>query len=244
MAIGLENYPNLDTSDLANFPAGKIKDNDGSGNGTPVNALVYGDIHQFFFALLTIAGIAASGVPEGAVNGYQYLQALTTYIRATFATESARGTAEIATQAETNTGSDDTRIVTPAKLHGYLGAWVLQSDIADVIANGGTGITVTGSSIKYKIIGKTMHVLYRATITNTTAPNEFEILIPAGKTYNGGINISAGGGIVFDGSTYKHSRIELQTTATTKIKVNLLAGDTLTNATTTTISGQITFEIA
>jgi hypothetical protein len=42
--------------------------------------------------------------------------ALTAYVRATFATESERGTAEIATQAETNTGTDDARFVTPLKL--------------------------------------------------------------------------------------------------------------------------------
>lgn len=36
------------------------------------------------------------------------------------ATESARGTAEVATQAETNAGADDAKIVTPLKLAQYL----------------------------------------------------------------------------------------------------------------------------
>ena len=32
----------------ANYPYGRIKDNTGAGDGTPVNEFVYGDIHQFF----------------------------------------------------------------------------------------------------------------------------------------------------------------------------------------------------
>ena len=40
--------PNIDGSDLTNYPDKRIRNNDGSGNGTPVNEQVYGDIHEFF----------------------------------------------------------------------------------------------------------------------------------------------------------------------------------------------------
>lgn len=55
-------------------------------------------------------------------------------IAAFSATEAQVGVAEIATQAETDAGTDDTRIVTPLKLAGSLGA-VPQTD--GVAANGG-----------------------------------------------------------------------------------------------------------
>ena len=75
MAVGIENYTNIDTTDPTKYPEGQIRNNNGSGNGTPVNTETYGDLHQFFAALLRIAGIAASGTPENATNGYQYLLA-------------------------------------------------------------------------------------------------------------------------------------------------------------------------
>lgn len=123
-------------------------------------------------------------------------------------------------------------------------AWTLRSDVTDVTVSGGSGITVTSSDIKYKIVGKTMHVIYRAVITNTTAPTSFEILIPESKTYNGGISVSLGGGMVLDGSTFKQSRIVLVTGTNTKIAVVLINSETLTNTNTTIITGQLTFEIA
>lgn len=116
MAIGLENYPNIDVSDPAKYPSGAIKDNPGDNTGTPVNKLVYNDMHQFFFALLLQAGIAATGNPENAVDGYQYIEALVAKIRATIATDTQKGTVELATQTEVDTGTDIARSLTPATL--------------------------------------------------------------------------------------------------------------------------------
>lgn len=76
MAIGIENYPNLDTTDPANFPHGAIKDNPGDDTGTPVNRLTTNDIHQFFAKMLANAGISANNLAEDETNGYQYIQAL------------------------------------------------------------------------------------------------------------------------------------------------------------------------
>jgi hypothetical protein len=60
----------------ANYPYGRIKDNTGVGDGTPVNEFVYGDIHQFFAKLITLAGIAPNDLPDNEINEYQTIQAL------------------------------------------------------------------------------------------------------------------------------------------------------------------------
>jgi len=55
---------------------GRIKDNSGTNDGTPVNEFVYGDIHQFFAKLITLAGITPNNLPDNETNGYQTIQAL------------------------------------------------------------------------------------------------------------------------------------------------------------------------
>lgn len=117
MAIKLENKANVEAPSVA-YPYGSIKDNSGLNDGTPVNRAVYSDFHQFFARMLDQGGIVANGLVDNATNGYQYFLSLIANIRATFATETDRGTAEIATQAETNTGTDDQRFITPLKLVG------------------------------------------------------------------------------------------------------------------------------
>jgi len=75
MATGIQNYPNIAAVDAAH-PNGNIKDRAGATNGTPVNKLVYADVHQFFAKLLRIAGIAANNTPDNETNGFQYIEAL------------------------------------------------------------------------------------------------------------------------------------------------------------------------
>ena len=41
--------PNIDNSSPLVYPNGRIQDNTGSGNGTPVNNYVYSDLHDFIF---------------------------------------------------------------------------------------------------------------------------------------------------------------------------------------------------
>lgn len=115
MAVKLQDKPNTIAPGGA-YPFGDIKDNPGDNSGTPVNRLVYADFHQFFAKLMDIAGIVYNGLVENATNSFQYIDGLTAFIRQVFATEAARGTAELATQAEADAGTDDERIVTPLKL--------------------------------------------------------------------------------------------------------------------------------
>jgi hypothetical protein len=75
MAIGLQNYENIEAPD-ADYPNGNIKDNTGMLDGTPFDKRTYADIHQTFAKLLRLANITASGLPENEYNGFQYLAAM------------------------------------------------------------------------------------------------------------------------------------------------------------------------
>lgn len=71
----LNTNPNVITSD-PNYPNGRVRNNTGTGNGTPVNEAVYGDIHVNKDKLLDLYGITANGLPDNEANGYQYIEAL------------------------------------------------------------------------------------------------------------------------------------------------------------------------
>ncbi len=75
MATNKKNAPNIDLSDLPNYPDGRIKDNSGSGDGTPVNRLLYSDLHEFFAKIMRMANIAYSGLPDNETNGHQLVAA-------------------------------------------------------------------------------------------------------------------------------------------------------------------------
>ena len=63
------------------YPYGRIKDDTGSQDGTPVNEEVYGDIHQFFERLMDEAEVAFNNFPDNSYSGFQYFTALTNYIK-------------------------------------------------------------------------------------------------------------------------------------------------------------------
>lgn len=75
MAIGIENYPNVDTSDPTNYPNSSIKDDPSGFFGTPVNRLTYDDLQQTFRRALTNTDIAPNNLPDNVTNTYQYAQA-------------------------------------------------------------------------------------------------------------------------------------------------------------------------
>ena len=76
MARNKGTLPNIDNSNLANYPNGRIKDNTGAGNGTPVNEFTKGDIHEFFDKALRLYGIPHNGIPDNETNGYQLIDAV------------------------------------------------------------------------------------------------------------------------------------------------------------------------
>lgn len=68
--------PNIDNSDPVKYPNGRIKNNTGGGNGTPVNEEVYGDLHEAKDKLLRLYGILPNGLPDNETNGYQLIDGL------------------------------------------------------------------------------------------------------------------------------------------------------------------------
>ena len=138
---------------------------------------------------------------------------------------------------------DLTKSALEALVNGILSSWTLRQNVADVIVSGGTGIVVTSSNIKYKIVGKTMHILYTATISNVTAPTSITILIPDGRTANVGFNCQFAANC-YDGAQQKLGRAVLTTGNPDRFQVSLALGQSFSNTEITTVGGQITVEIA
>lgn len=79
MARKLQDQVNV-VAPSADYPFGRIKNDTGSRDGTPVNEELYGDIHQFFAKLLNAAGLTANGLPDNTTNGFQLFTALQTWV--------------------------------------------------------------------------------------------------------------------------------------------------------------------
>lgn len=74
MAIKLSDKPNVQPPD-GSYNYGKIKDNTGSNDGTPVNTLVYSDLHLFFEKLMEAGGVTHNGFYDSDDDGYQLYSA-------------------------------------------------------------------------------------------------------------------------------------------------------------------------
>lgn len=75
MAIGLENFPNITPAD-SDYPSGRIKDDTGANDGTPIDVETNGDIQEFFAKLMRLAGTTPNGLPDNEYTGHQYIDAL------------------------------------------------------------------------------------------------------------------------------------------------------------------------
>lgn len=76
MARDKKNQQNIDNSNPADYPNARIRNNDGSGNGTPVDESVYGDIHEFHAKIMREAKVDYNNLPDNNTNGYQLYDAL------------------------------------------------------------------------------------------------------------------------------------------------------------------------
>lgn len=76
MARNKADLINIDKSDLVRYPNGRIQNDTGSGNGTPVNEVTKGDIHEFFDKIMRLSGTAHNGLPDNEVNGFQFVDAI------------------------------------------------------------------------------------------------------------------------------------------------------------------------
>lgn len=111
----------IDNTNPTDFPDGRIRNSTtpAANDGTAIVEEVLGDTLQLFLKLLRDASITPSGNADTNSNS-QYLNALEAKIvetlRATVASTTLRGSIELATNLETQTGTDTTRAVTPAAL--------------------------------------------------------------------------------------------------------------------------------
>jgi len=71
----LRNKVNVKPPD-SDFPFGRVKDDDGTRNGTPFDEALVGDAMQFFEKLMFDSGLAMNNLPEQSYTGFQLNQAL------------------------------------------------------------------------------------------------------------------------------------------------------------------------
>lgn len=68
------------------YPYGRIKNDTGTGDGTPVSEALYGDMHQFFARLMALTGITPNNNPDNTTNGFQLVEALQKYVQPDWST--------------------------------------------------------------------------------------------------------------------------------------------------------------
>lgn len=66
---------NIDGSDLVAYPNKRIRNNDDSGNGTPVDEYNYGDIHELMAKFMRDSKLPYNGLPDNEQNGHQLYEA-------------------------------------------------------------------------------------------------------------------------------------------------------------------------
>lgn len=76
MAITKKTQTNLDNSDPINYPDGKLKDNDGSDDGTPLNVQTLSDMFEVWGKLMRLADIVYNNSFDDEGGGYQLVDAL------------------------------------------------------------------------------------------------------------------------------------------------------------------------
>lgn len=70
----LQDKVNVNAPD-ADFPFGDLRDDDGTGNGTPANRELFTDALQFFEKIISESGVVANGLPDNDYNGWQLYEA-------------------------------------------------------------------------------------------------------------------------------------------------------------------------
>ena len=77
--IALKNKPNV-IAPTSTYPHGKLKDDTGIGDGTPVNQQTNNDIHSFFQQLMVDAGLTPNNILDNEYDGFQLNLALGLWI--------------------------------------------------------------------------------------------------------------------------------------------------------------------
>lgn len=117
------------------------------------------------------------------------------------ATETQQGIAELATQAETDAGTDDTKIVTPLKLANFVGSGGVPGSFTDLTATG--TVSFTGATGAFTITSATASSVGTtgAGIDLTLSSASGSVPISAGEAVANAIGLqAAAGGIDIDGA--------------------------------------------
>lgn len=148
MALKITDKPNaLPVS--GTYPYGDIKDNSGSGDGVPVNRVVYADFHQFFARIADLAGIVLNSLPDNAVNSWQFVTALQTLIANAVSSEaSIRSAADTTLQNNINSEAATRLAVDNAIKAITLTAGAGLSGGGDLTANRTFDVNVDGATLE------------------------------------------------------------------------------------------------
>lgn len=173
----MANFENVDAPD-SDYPGGRVRDDDGTGNGTWAEEATLGDIWQFFYKMFDYSGLTYNEQPDNDYSGFQFWQALILNIRNTAATEDLAGTLEIATTAEFEAASATDKIVPPAKF----GEWTDYELVAgSLIKQASTALANVAGHFVYKKIGKALHYNFQMVgEMNSAGIENVEFLLPAG----------------------------------------------------------------
>lgn len=76
MAINKGAQPNVDKSNLAAYPNGQVKDDDGTGDGFPLIQVTVSDIYETLDKLLRLSGQTYNGQFDNETNGYQFVKGI------------------------------------------------------------------------------------------------------------------------------------------------------------------------
>lgn len=182
MARNLTSIPDIQAPD-ADYPVGRIQNEDAPIVGTPIIEELYGDPVQFFHKLLRLAGITHNGLPENETYGFQFIEALAYYVRTLQATEVSKGTLEIATQSEVDAGMDTSKAVVPAYLISSI-LNIFKSASYSKNNHSGSPLNVTVSSdVGYISITGTISANLIVTIPAKNTPRLFIINVNADVGY-------------------------------------------------------------
>lgn len=202
MAINLdERYPGRANPKTLDYPQGSFKNRSSptAKDGTYLEQDWANDLLGFFQSLLKEAGIAANGVVDTA-QASQYYDALIAAIRSQDASESQKGVVEIATAAEAQAMTDDTRVITPKKLAAAFGGANAGNDYqiwpGGLILQFGSGVTTSATAdtpVTFPIAFPTGNIsifVSEYTAANPSIYSNVEVYTIVNKT-NAGFNVGA-----------------------------------------------------
>lgn len=158
----ITNFPTF-TAPNSDYPGGQIKDDSGINDGTQADVATVGDMYQFFYKIMALAGISPNNLPDNVSNGYQIVDALKIVSLApTFSTGLTWNGAEtitfVGSQSRQYSASTGTKTITLNSTNAIVGAKVTLSSHS-----------ISGQAIVFASVGG--QTIIPMLGTGTTGPN-------------------------------------------------------------------------